>query len=75
MSAAIKPTRIDSKLNFQIRAASTSKANKPACACPFARSIKTKRAISTMTLEENPPVRVYDTSGPWGDPSQTTRRA
>ena len=21
-------------------------------------------------LEENPPVRVYDTSGPWGDPSQ-----
>ncbi|MDQ6652200.1 MAG: phosphomethylpyrimidine synthase ThiC [Acidobacteriota bacterium] len=21
------------------------------------------------TLEENPPVRVYDTSGPWGDPS------
>ena len=23
-------------------------------------------------LEENPPVRVYDTSGPYGDPSQTT---
>ena len=22
-------------------------------------------------LEENPPVRVYDTSGPWGDPQQT----
>ena len=22
-------------------------------------------------LEENPPVRVYDTSGPWGDPEQT----
>src|SRR5207253_5483151 len=21
------------------------------------------------TLEENPPVRVYDTSGPWGDPA------
>src|SRR6185503_20845481 len=21
------------------------------------------------SLEENPPVRVYDTSGPWGDPS------
>src|SRR5437762_13704300 len=23
-------------------------------------------------LEENPPVRVYDTSGPYGDPSATT---
>jgi phosphomethylpyrimidine synthase len=23
------------------------------------------------SLEENPPVRVYDTSGPWGDPSLT----
>ena len=22
------------------------------------------------TLEENPPVRVYDTSGPWTDPEQ-----
>ena len=21
------------------------------------------------TLEDNPPVRVYDTSGPWGDPA------
>ena len=27
----------------------------------------TRRADGTM--EENPPVRVYDTSGPWGDPS------
>ena len=68
MSAAIKPTQL--KSNCQIHAASTSKANNPACAFRFAKSIRTRRETSTARLEENPPVRVYDTSGPWGDPVQ-----
>ena len=79
MSAAIKSrteryTEQDDN-TFPIRAASTSTAHNPACAFPFARSTKTRRATSKVTLEENPPVRVYDTSGPWGDPSQQMRSA
>ncbi len=33
------------------------------------KSHRDRRVRITARLEENPPVRVYDTSGPWGDPA------
>jgi len=35
---------------------------------PFREIIQTPTRNFAGTLEENPPARVYDTSGPWGDP-------
>src|SRR4030095_6304057 len=36
---------------------------------PFREISQTPTRNLAGALEENPPVRVYDTSGPWGDPS------
>ena len=36
---------------------------------PFREISQNQTRGFNNTLEENPPVRVYDTSGPWGDPS------
>ena len=36
---------------------------------PFREISQTPTRMFDGSLEENPPVRVYDTSGPWGDPS------
>jgi phosphomethylpyrimidine synthase len=36
---------------------------------PFREIAQSQTRNFKGTLEENPPVRVYDTSGPWGDPS------
>ncbi len=38
---------------------------------PFREITLAATRRNDQTLEENPPVRVYDTSGPWGDPSAT----
>ena len=35
---------------------------------PFREILQAQTRTFKGTLEENPPVRVYDTSGPWGDP-------
>ena len=35
---------------------------------PFREISQAQTRTFNGTLEENPPVRVYDTSGPWGDP-------
>ena len=35
---------------------------------PFREIALTQSKTMDGTLEENPPVRVYDTSGPWTDP-------
>ena len=37
---------------------------------PFREIKLTPSRAMDGTLEENPPVRVYDTSGPWTDPQQ-----
>jgi phosphomethylpyrimidine synthase len=36
---------------------------------PFREISQNQTRNFNNTLEENPPVRVYDTSGPWGDPA------
>jgi phosphomethylpyrimidine synthase len=36
---------------------------------PFREISQNQTRAFDNSLEENPPVRVYDTSGPWGDPS------
>ncbi len=38
---------------------------------PFREISLTPSKAMDGTIEENPPVRVYDTSGPWTDPEQT----
>src|SRR5688572_30814508 len=41
----------------------------PGVRVPFREIEQNQTRNFNGTLEENPPVRVYDTSGPWGDPS------
>lgn len=42
----------------------------PSVRVPFREVTQSPTRNLRNELEENPPVRVYDTSGPWGDPSQ-----
>ena len=44
------------------------KGNQAGVAVPFREISQAQTRTFNGTLEENPPVRVYDTSGPWGDP-------
>ncbi len=69
MSAGIELTQNDASESSScpIRSVFTSQANSRVCVCRFAKSHKTRLAISTAPWSSNPPVRVYDTSGPWGD--------
>src|SRR6188474_2600042 len=41
----------------------------PGVRVPFREIAQNQTRNFNGSLEENPPVRVYDTSGPWGDPS------
>jgi len=43
--------------------------SQPGVQVPFREIEQNQTRNFNGTLEENPPVRVYDTSGPWGDPS------
>ncbi len=45
-----------------------SKGNQPGVRVPFREIFQNPTRNFDGTLAENPPVRVYDTSGPWGDP-------
>jgi phosphomethylpyrimidine synthase len=71
MSAAIKP---------EIETGSSDKplpnsrriyvgGEQPGVSVPFREIEQNQTRNFNGSLEENPPVRVYDTSGPWGDPS------
>ena len=45
--------------------------SQPGVHVPFREISQNQTRTFKGELEENPPVRVYDTSGPWGDPEQT----
>ncbi|HEX5703684.1 MAG TPA: phosphomethylpyrimidine synthase ThiC [Pyrinomonadaceae bacterium] len=70
MSAAIKPTKIDSTLPNSRRIYIDGE--QPGVRVPFREIDQNPTRNFKNELEENPPVRVYDTSGPYGDPSQKT---
>src|SRR5688572_25316695 len=44
--------------------------NKPGVRVPFREIAQNQTRNFKSELEENSPVRVYDTEGPWGDPDQ-----
>jgi phosphomethylpyrimidine synthase len=67
MSAAIKPTKIDTTLPNSSRIYIDGQ--QPGVRVPFREIEQNPTRNFDNTLEENPPVRVYDTSGPYGDPS------
>src|SRR5687767_7782137 len=70
MSAAIKPTKIDSTLPNSRRIYVDGQ--QAGVRVPFREIDQNPTRNFKNELEENPPVRVYDTSGPYGDPSQAT---
>src|SRR5467141_4956259 len=67
MSAAIKPTRIENTLPNSRRIYIDGE--QPGVRVPFREVDQSPTRNFDNTLEENPPVRVYDSSGPWGDPA------
>ncbi|HKO97241.1 MAG TPA: phosphomethylpyrimidine synthase ThiC [Pyrinomonadaceae bacterium] len=75
MSAAIKPTAIeDTQLPNSRRIYVAGK--QAGVRVPFREIAQSQTRNFNGALEDNPPVRVYDTSGPYGDPSiETDARA
>src|ERR1700674_5634018 len=72
MSAAIKPTEIETANNEKPLPNSRRiyvDGKQPGVSVPFREIEQNQTRNFNGSLEENPPVRVYDTSGPWGDPS------
>src|SRR6185295_12199995 len=69
MSSAIqsKPTSADAELPNSRRV--YVEGQHPGVQVPFREITQTPTRNFDGTLIDNPPVRVYDTSGPWGDPS------
>ena len=71
MSAAIKPeietANSDKPLPNSRRIYVEGK--QPGVRVPFREIEQNQTRNFNGSLEENPPVRVYDTSGPWGDPA------
>ena len=69
MSSAIqsKPVEADTQLPSSRRVYVDGEQN--GVRVPFREISQTPTRNLAGSLEENPPVRVYDTSGPWGDPS------
>jgi phosphomethylpyrimidine synthase len=68
MSAAIKPTSIeDTQLPNSRRIYVDGK--QPGVRVPLREIAQSQTRNFNGALEENPPVRVYDTSGPYGDPA------
>src|SRR6476469_6202526 len=70
MSAVTKATQIESNEN---RALPNSQrvyveGKQPSVRVPFREITQSPSRELDGTLTPNPPVRVYDTSGPWGDP-------
>jgi phosphomethylpyrimidine synthase len=74
MSAAIKPTELETANNDKPLPNSRRiyvEGKLPGVRVPFREIEQNQTRNFNGSLEENPPVRVYDTSGPWGDPSST----
>src|SRR5258705_12028030 len=74
MSAAIKPTENETAPISNDQPLPNSRriyidGKQPGVRVPFREIEQNQTRNFNGTLEENPPVRVYDTSGPWGDPS------
>jgi phosphomethylpyrimidine synthase len=75
MSAAIKPTESETANNDKPLPNSRRiyvAGKQPGVRVPFREIEQNQTRNFNGSLEENPPVRVYDTSGPWGDPSNNT---
>jgi len=72
MSAAIKPTNIDTTPVNNEKPLPNSRrvyvaGQQPGVRVPFREISQNKTRNFDNTIEDNAPVRVYDTSGPWGD--------
>ncbi|HEX6045464.1 MAG TPA: phosphomethylpyrimidine synthase ThiC [Pyrinomonadaceae bacterium] len=68
MSAVVKSTESNSTLPNSRRVYVEGK--QPGVRVPFREITQTPSRNFDGTLAQNPPVRVYDTSGPWGDGDQ-----
>src|SRR5438034_9653328 len=74
MSAAIKPTQIENAQTDNEKPLPNSHriyidGQQSGVRVPFREIDQNSTRNFKGELEENPPVRVYDTSGPYGDPS------
>ncbi|HEY2972448.1 MAG TPA: phosphomethylpyrimidine synthase ThiC [Pyrinomonadaceae bacterium] len=74
MSAAIKPAENETMSGNSDKALPNSRriyvdGKQPGVRVPFREISQNQTRTFNNTLEENAPVRVYDTSGPWGDPA------
>src|SRR5437764_3303631 len=67
MSAAIQPTKTDTQLPNSRRI--NIEGTQSGVRVPFREIDQNPTRNFRDELEENPPVRVYDTSGPYGDPT------
>jgi phosphomethylpyrimidine synthase len=76
MSAAIKPTENEATPVNNDKPLPNSRrvyvnGKQPGVRVPFREISQNQTRNFDNTLEDNAPVRVYDTSGPWGDPSMS----
>jgi phosphomethylpyrimidine synthase len=74
MSAAIQPTNNETTPVNEDKPLPNSRrvyvdGKQPGVRVPFREISQNQTRNFDNSLEDNPPVRVYDTSGPWGDPS------
>src|SRR5689334_1701015 len=72
MSAGIKPTPSEISENSSLPNSRRVyvEGKLPGVRVPFREIAQSSSRNFDGTLAANPPVRVYDTSGPWGDPAQ-----
>src|ERR1043166_7009317 len=72
MSAGIKPTQNEISENSSLPNSRRVyvEGKLPGVRVPFREIAQSSSRNFDGTLVANPPVRVYDTSGPWGDPAQ-----
>src|SRR5262249_44284722 len=72
MSAGIKPTQTESVENSSLPNSRRVyvEGKLPGVRVPFREITQSPSRNFDGALDANPPVRVYDTSGPWGDPAQ-----
>jgi phosphomethylpyrimidine synthase len=74
MSTAIKPAENETTTVHDDKPLPNSRriyieGKQPGVRVPFREISQNQTRNFDNSLEDNPPVRVYDTSGPWGDPS------
>ncbi|HYN23956.1 MAG TPA: hypothetical protein VES69_02810, partial [Pyrinomonadaceae bacterium] len=73
MSAAIKSTEPENQISNENPLPNSRRiyveGEQPGVRVPFREIDQNPTRNFDGTLEENSPVRVYDTSGPWGDPA------